>query len=370
MAKRKQKISRDFNINSPPPSLPYPAVSVIIPLYNVEKYVGECLDSLLAQTFQNFEIIVVDDCSTDNSVAVVESYAEKFGGQLTLSRMKKNSGGAGFPRNKGMEFSRGEYIYFLDPDDAITPTALEELYTHAKKFDADVVQSEKWFEILDEFWNDADYRKKIKPTSWPTGEKIFITEPTLLSENLERRVVEFGKRWLTWSVCLQFVRRKFIVDNEIKFGDFICEDMTFTICELCSAGKYLVIPQTFYLYRVHDKSAIHSQQDLPKLFHRELKALKGGIKYLGEFLSDDKFFSSRPDLKYLLFDMFAQEICSHLVAIYAKVPAPALDEILRQEFVSDKALTSFIFNSMNVQRLQLVQAQARIAELEAQLKNK
>ncbi|MBR1807751.1 MAG: glycosyltransferase family 2 protein [Selenomonadaceae bacterium] len=136
-----------------------------MPLYNVEKYVGECLDSILAQTLQDFEVIVVDDCSTDSSVAVVESYMSKFDGRLKLTRMKKNSGGAGLPRNKGIEFSCGEYLAFVDPDDTITPTAFEELYTLAKNFDADVVHCEKWYQLPDEFYNDAEYRKTLTPYS-------------------------------------------------------------------------------------------------------------------------------------------------------------------------------------------------------------
>ena len=77
-----------------------PAVSVIIPMYNAEKYIGECLESLLLQTFQDFEVIVVDDCSTDNSFSIVESYIPKFDGRLKLTKTEKNSGGGGYvPRN-------------------------------------------------------------------------------------------------------------------------------------------------------------------------------------------------------------------------------------------------------------------------------
>ena len=79
-----------------------PAVSIIVPMYNVEKYVGEFLESILAQTFQDFEVIVVDDCSTDNSRTVVESYVEKFGGRLKLETTLTNSGHGAFPRDKGV----------------------------------------------------------------------------------------------------------------------------------------------------------------------------------------------------------------------------------------------------------------------------
>ena len=88
--------------------LPCPTVSVIIPIYNAENYIGECLESILAQTLQNFEVIAVDDCSTDTSPAIVENYREKFGKRLICTRTKKNSGNAGYTaRNKGFTFARG-----------------------------------------------------------------------------------------------------------------------------------------------------------------------------------------------------------------------------------------------------------------------
>lgn len=121
------------------------AVSVVIPMYNAEELIRECLDSLLIQTFQDFEVIVVDDCSTDNSAAVVESYAPKFKGRLKLTKTEKKSGGGGVPRNIGMMLARGEYIQFLDADDMISATALETLYKAAILYDAEVVYTSSYY---------------------------------------------------------------------------------------------------------------------------------------------------------------------------------------------------------------------------------
>ena len=99
-----------------------PKISIIMAMYNVEKYLEDCLESLLAQTFQDYEIIIVDDCSTDNSCAVAESYMKIFNKKaqekLRLIRSEKNSGSGGMPRNIGISFARGKYIYFVDSDDA------------------------------------------------------------------------------------------------------------------------------------------------------------------------------------------------------------------------------------------------------------
>ena len=356
----------------------YPAVSVVIPLYNAEKYVGACLDSLLVQTFQNFEVIVVDDCSTDSSPAIVQSYAEKFGGRLKLAHMKKNTGSGGFPRNKGIELSRGEYIFNMDADDLIMPTALEELYTQAKKFDADVVQCEKFFQASDEILNDAERKKNLKPWNYLTGEKILVTEPLVWENNFEERIKFFGQRKLIWNVCNQLIRRDFTADNEIKFCDIVAEDMVFTICELCSAKRYVRVPNVFYYYRQTEGSVMRGKKTLPELLSRQVKALKTGIKYIDEFLSEREFFSRRPDLKYILFDTFAGEVLNGVTGIYMQVPAPALDDLLQKEFSdgNHKTLMTFLFSTVNSYRLQLIraqqfaaQAQQRIAQLENEIKS-
>lgn len=343
-----------------------PAVSVIIPLYNVAKYIGECLDSLLAQTFQDFEVIVVDDCSTDNSVAIVENYIPKFDGRLNLVHMNKKSEGGGYmPRNKGIELSSGKYIFFLDGDDAITPTALEELYTLAEKYEADVIHCEKFYTVHDNLWHNKSLRKQLKPYTYLTGDKILITEPLIFEENFEARVKFFTQRKLIWNVWAQLIRRDFILINELKMPDAVAQDMTFTICELCSAKRYVIVPNVVNYYRVRQNSVSSEKTNVANLICKWLKATKLGVHFIDQFLSKREFFVRRYDLRYSLIEMFADEMLKHVTPIYAQIPAHALDELLRKEFDGENsALMSFIFSTMNIYRLQLIQAQNRNAELE------
>ncbi|MBQ4403579.1 MAG: glycosyltransferase [Selenomonadaceae bacterium] len=349
----------------------YPAVSVVIPMYNAEKYVSACLDSLLVQTLQNFEVIVVDDCSTDSSPAIVESYAEKFGGRLKLAKTKKNSGGCAVPRNVGLPFSRGEYIFFMDSDDLITPTALEELYTQAKKFDADVVQCEKFYQASDEILDNAELRKNLRPCNHFTGEKILITEPLVWENNFEERIKFLSPRKLNWVIWNHLIRRDFIADNEIRFCNSFAEDVVFTFCELCSAKRYVLIPNVVYYYRLTESSLTRGKNDLSKLLTRQVIALKEGIKYIDDFLRNREFFSRRPDLKYILFDTFANEMFDYVMEIYMQVPAFALDDLLQKEFSdgNSKALSTFLFSMVNSYRLQLIHAHQRISQLENEIKS-
>lgn len=105
-----------------------PSVSVIIPVYNVDKYLRECLDSILAQTLQEWELICINDGSTDGSSAILAEYAAK---DNRINVIKQQNRGQGAARNIGLKQAVGEYIYFLDSDDYLVPDALERLISVA-----------------------------------------------------------------------------------------------------------------------------------------------------------------------------------------------------------------------------------------------
>ncbi len=341
-----------------------PAISVVIPMHNAEKYVGECLDSLLAQTFQDFEVIVVNDCSTDNSVTVVESYAEKFGGRLKITRTEENSGSPGEPGNLGVDLSRGEYLSLLDNDDTITPTAFEELYFVAKKFDADVVACEKYFSVPEKFWNDDDFRKKLRPTSYPSID--FVSEPTLIPFDVPERVRFCFNRKILWTLWSKLIRRDFIFENEFIFANNLMQDMLATCCLVYSAERFVRVPNVINFYRERDDSLWHKVDEPKKFFEKYIRALTTGFNHLDKFLNGREFFKQNPEMKRFALETYVREISAYLKKIYETVPAHELDEILQKEFskTSCAALLAFVFSSMSIYRLKLSENLRRTQELE------
>ena len=268
--------------------------------------------------------------------------------------------------------SRGEYIFFLDNDDAITPTAFEELYSVAKEFNADVVSCEKYYHVPEKFWLQVKAGNRIKPTSFKQDN--FVTKPTLITDNFVERVKRIHQRQFHWNLWAQLFRRDFIFENRLKFVGIIADDLVFTTCVFCAAKKFVFVPNVVTYYRVHDDSFyqrnfVRPDTKLDKHLHCWITMIKCGIKYLDEFLNELEFFSKRPDLKYAVFDFFINDMLRYVTEIYRKIPPYALDEILRREFGDEDnlALTTFLFSTLNVNRLQLIQSHRRIAELENEL---
>ena len=344
----------------------FPAVSVIIPLFNAEKFIGECLTSLVNQTFQNFEILIADDCSTDNSRAVVENFCAHFGDRLTLMTLSRNSGYPGVPRNFALAQARGKYVYFLDSDDLLTDTALEELYRVAEDFDADVVHAEKYIS----FGADGDF----KPTVLTLQRGTLVTRPTLETFDIGERVTGFVNKKFLWWACNKLIRRKLIVENRIEFPAVtFYEDFLFMFECLVTAKNYVRVPFVSYCYRQRGDSLSHKTPYLAD----STDMLIGVVKYAESFMRTQKFFTDNPQYRYAVIDFFVQQRLDISADFFLDSPFSVGEiydylsrEIFSKEPEQNVALTAYLFTSANIFKLYTAQQAAEIAELKKQLGGK
>ena len=313
-----------------------PKISVVIPFYNAEKYIRQCLISVLASKFQDYEVIVVDDCSTDNSVDEVKKILPYFDGCLKIFSTEKNSGGAGVPRNIGVKNAVGEYIVFVDSDDLILPDALGYFALLADMYEADVVYAEKHFHLNDdEPFNAAN----LTPVCNIAVEELIET-PTLESNDLRERMRRdiAGEFFiLPWGTCY---RRKFLTENKIDFPQMkYAEDLTFCFKCLCLAKNFLRIPHITNVHRTL-KSSIG--KNIASSFGEGilpwLKVFTENISLMDEFMSGLEFFRTNPDYRlevlkhytdvhFKMIKKFVQEFPSHEVQkiFYDELQNPELN---------------------------------------------
>ena len=357
-----------------------PLVSVVIPMFNAAKFIPQTLESLLYQTMTDFEVVIVDDCSTDNSIEVVESFAERFGGRLKLVKLPKNTGTPGLPRNVGIQLARGKYIAFLDSDDLYTKTALEELSTLAEKFQADVVRLQNNF-IL---WNGekksvddpamTNFAELTNPKNFSVQsyakEKLFV--PMLEIPDIAARVQSWVKLppndfWATW---LSFYRRDFLIENQIFFSDMVtCEDAPFAFEALCRAKNFLNAPNVVNIIRPRVGSVSRDRELLgpQEHFSKRLRALIVGFKEFERVMDKINFFDAHPDYCYAVLEWFAKFRMTVTLNFYVQNPAFQLNELAKREFhPDDAALAAYLFNTANVYRLQIMKLQNELAVLKQQ----
>ena len=280
-----------------------------------------------------------------------------------------------------MKFSRGEYIYFMDADDLITPTALEELYTAAKKFGAEVVYTERWFDVPENF-NGATVDKNFVLRT--TDEKNFKDMPVFESDDPTARVADLiGGRFhaVAWK---KLVLRDVLIHNEIDFPNCHVEDFCWTLKVLYHAKKILRIPTPIYFYR-HIVGSLSRQNNADKLFNQTMNSLILGVKAVDEFMTATAFFKENIELRYAIFECFAGARLRESLGIAFQTPPHIICEIIRENqknlLGEHCALIAYLYAFINTQqKIAAVnqqrfnefaaQAQARIAELEAQLQTK
>lgn len=207
-----------------------PLLSIIVPVYNKGKYIVESIDSILSQSFRDFEIIFVNDGSTDNSRAICEQYKIKDKRIIIIDQCNK---GVSEARNAGIELAVGQYIGFIDCDDTIDANMFQSLITNAQAYDADI--SGCGMSIL--------YEKKIKKGSWSGQISLYDNEKGIsacLLGKLERSAN--NKIYKAW------------IAKSIRFEGSIFEDVFYSFKACCMAIKTVYQDVPMYYYKVRDNS--------------------------------------------------------------------------------------------------------------------
>ena len=306
-----------------------PPVSVIIPMYNAEKFIAELLESLLIQTLKNFEVIIVDDCSTDESFKIVESYLVKFGGRLQLMKLPTNSGGPSIPRNKGLELSRGKYIFFADNDDVILENTLEDLYNFAENFQVDVVHCEKYF--ISSGIGD-DFKKNIKIVADTAA--ISDVENIMSDDMIYRANIWLQRKFgvMPWRFMLA---RNFLIKSEIKFRDLKREDVFWSFEVLFSAPKILRVTNPYCIHRVDRNSMTERNKTLEKYLGYWMDRTVNGLKALEDFMMKIPFFAKNPAVKFTMLSHWAMSDLNLISNACANFEPYILKEVFQKVFSKD-----------------------------------
>ena len=246
-----------------------PKISVIVPIYNVEKYIHRCIDSILAQTFTDFELILVDDGSPDNCPEICDEYAAK---DDRIRVIHKPNGGVSSARNAGLESAQGEYITFCDGDDYYLPAQLSD-YIGAIG-ENDMVLS--GFERVDE--NDTIQRVAKRRTGvWN------IAAPESKLEYLIFNVLYHGNGW---EVCLGLFKAEIIKHNNIRFCltcENFAEDLCFTLEYLLYSDSVAAIASCNYHYVQHEDSMMQKSKNAVRLNPLNEVAIQFGGRFLKLF---------------------------------------------------------------------------------------
>jgi glycosyltransferase involved in cell wall biosynthesis len=199
-----------------------PLVSIVIPVYNVKKYVGQCISSVLAQTYGNIEVLCVDDCGSDDSMRIVDGLARRDK-RIRILRQPRNMG-LGPARNLGLERGRGEYVLFLDSDDYLMPGIVEKLVARAVNTGADMVVSRSRVLLEDE--SQSARAKSMRGYLHTGDEQRYQIAPDSFRGALDKMAV------VAWG---RLYSAKFLESNKIRFAraNIAHEDDGFMV-KLCS----------------------------------------------------------------------------------------------------------------------------------------
>lgn len=220
-------------------------LSVIVPVYNTERFLPRCLDSIAGQTYRNLEIILVDDGSTDGSGRICDEYAVRDG---RVRVIHKENGGAGSARNAGLDAASGVWVTFVDSDDWIDSGTYEAVMSVAEKHGVDLVQ-----------WDRRSFTDGREGRQRSRGKSTEFGAETLAS-------------FFDASMCVKMVRVSRIAGVRFSTGTALSEDRLFSAQTYFACPKCFHISRAFYHYRMRESSATHSV--MPEMVMQEVGVVR------------------------------------------------------------------------------------------------
>lgn len=238
-----------------------PKISVIVPVYKAELFLQECIDSILSQSFQDYEVILVDDGSPDNSGSICDAYAEKYD---CISVIHQENQGQAAARNHAMQQARGEWICYVDSDDLIHPQMLGLLYQAVIETGVPISMCGMLEAVTlpEDFRKERDVRFQVET----------MTEPNLVS-------LHDADRYPGWVACAKLIRRDLIEEYPFREGR-VYEDNEAVCRWICGAGSLAIAQEQLYFYRGNPESTTKAEFRLKKLDY--LWALESIIGFYGD----------------------------------------------------------------------------------------
>lgn len=282
-------------------------ISVIVPVYNVEEYLVRCVDSIINQTYDNLEIILVDDGSTDMSGAMCDSFAEQ---DDRIKVIHKKNGGLSDARNAGLEIVTGDYIGYIDSDDWAEPDMFEMMITNCEKYDSDVAVC-RYSCVFKDFTSNESTDLILKMTRDEALE-------TYICENTERPIYN--------SVWSKLFKRELVKDYRFPVGKK-SEDIMYTTKAFCNMNSCVYIGKALYNYVCDREGSIMAVKNGKHMLEDELPFFREGVEYIREHVSeemgDKAFYHYCKRIMLYFLDYMRQP--------GGKVYAKALSDILQEE---------------------------------------
>lgn len=295
-------------------------LSIIIPVYNAEQYLEECLNSVIGQTMpvSEMEILAVDDCSTDRSMEILQDYAKRCD-SIRILQTGRNAG-AGGARNLALAQAQGEYIGFVDSDDAIQPRMYEKLYEKAKSGDYDIVDSGIYIQEKDlAILHTADEA---------TGE-----------QNDEKRCVNLVSGGY---IVSKIFKRELLEKYPLCFREnVILEDMEYVMHYMCHAKTIGTVKEIFYIYR--DTGASSSKEHDPMKYHKNvIQAMQAVYDTMHVF---EGYESLREAVEYAILQLYSFDINNLLAARGTYREEEILDQLRKLRQIRTQTVTGGFDNS-------------------------